>query len=127
MSILAQAFLTLVRSHFVSLMLLSVRHNCMVLDCFLTHLCNEGLGRLERGNVVSRNHDGRVLGNVAGGLLRAGLHSKAAEATEIHVLALCHRVLHAIHKTFYNALHLDSLNSGALGDLINDFCLSHNE
>ena len=43
MSVLTQAFLTLVRSHLMSLMLLSVRHNNIVLKGFLlADLVGEG-------------------------------------------------------------------------------------
>ena len=51
MSVLAQAFLTLVRSHFMSLMLLSVRHNILILKVFLADLGDESLGGLESGHL----------------------------------------------------------------------------
>ena len=91
MSVLAQAFLTLVRSHLVSLVLLSVRHSYEFLKGFLVllaHFHHEGLGRLECGNVVGGNHDRRVLGNIAGRFLRAGLDREAAEAAEIDILTI---------------------------------------
>ena len=86
MSVLTQAFLTLVRSHLMSLMLLSVRHNYIVLKGFLfAHLCNESLCGLKGGNIVSRDHDGRVLGDIPRGLLGTRLHGKASKTTEVHI------------------------------------------
>ena len=126
MSVLTQAFLTLVRSHLMSLVLLSVRHNTIVLNGFLlAHLGNERLGRFESGNVVVRDHDGRVLGNIACGLLGAGLHGKATKTTEIDVLALGEGILNAFHEAFYNALHFKALDASAFSDFIYDFSFSH--
>ena len=128
MSVLAQAFLTLVRGHLVPLMLLSVRHNIYNLKGlrFFAHLGDEGLGRLEGGNIVGGDHDGRVLGDVPGRFLRAGLHREAAEATEIDVFTIGQRVFHAFHEAFHNALHLNSFNASAFGDFVYNFSFSHN-
>ena len=127
MSVFAQAFLTLVRSHLVSLMLLSVGHNINILEVFLfADLGDESLGRLECRDVVGGDHDGRVLGNVARGLLGAGLDGKAAEATEINVLTGGQGVLHALHETFNDILHFDSFDASTLGNFIYDFSLCHN-
>jgi len=126
MSVLAQALLTLVRSHLVSLMLLSVRHNMNNLKGFLfAHFRDEGLGGLEGGHVVLRDHDGRVLGDVAGGLLGAFLNREAAKATEIDVLAAGQGVLDTFHEVFHYALHFDALHAGAFRDFIYDFSFSH--
>ena len=127
MSVLAQAFLTLVRSHFMSLMLLSVRHNYIVLKGFLfAHFRDECLGGLEGGTIVGRDHDGRVLGNVPSGLLGARLDGKATKTTEIYILTACQRVFYALHEAFYDTLHFDSFNAGAFRDFIDDFCFCHN-
>ena len=127
MSVLAQAFLTLVRGHLVPLMLLSVRHNIYNLKGFLVaHLGNERLGRLESRNVVGGDDDGGVLGDVAGGLLRTGLHGKATKSTEIDILTIRQGVLHAIHEAFHDALHFDSLDASALSDFVYNFSFSHN-
>ena len=126
MSVLTQAFLTLVRSHLMSLMLLSVRHNYKVLKGFLfAYLRDESLRGLEGGNIVGRDHDGRVLGDVASGLLGTGLHREAAEATEIDILPIGKRILHTFHETFNNTLHFDSFNACAFRDFIYDFSLCH--
>ena len=126
MSVLTQAFLTLVRSHLMSLVLLSVRHNTIVLNGFLlAHLGNERLGRFESGNVVGRDHDGRILGNVACRLLGAGLYGKATKTTEIDILTFSKGILDAFHEAFYNALHFKALDASAFSDFINDFSLSH--
>ena len=127
MSVLAQAFLTLVRSHLVSLMLLSVRHNYVILKVFeFANLGHESLGGLESRDVVGGDHDGGVLGDVTRGLLRTGLDGKATEATEIHILALGEGILHAFHEAFNNILHFDSFDASAFCDFVYDFSLCHN-
>ena len=55
-------------------------------ELFLTlHFSNKTLGRFEAGEVVSGDHDGRVLANVAGSLFSAMLHNKRTEATQIDI------------------------------------------
>jgi len=126
MSILTQAFLTLVRSHLMSLMLLSVRHNNIVLKGFLlADLGDERLGGFERGNVVSRDDDGRIFRDVASGLLGTGLHREATEATKIDVFTVGQGILDAFHEAFNDALHFKALYASAFSDFINDFSLCH--
>ena len=93
MTILAQSLLTLVSSHLVALLLLSVRHNskwCFIcLMCLLLlHLVNKALRRLESREVMSLNDQRRVLRDVTASLLRTVLHDEAAKAAEIDVLLL---------------------------------------
>ena len=126
MSVLAQALLALVRSHLVSLMLLSVRHNYYFLKVFLfANLGNESLGWLESGDVVSGDDDGGVLRDVACGLLRAGLDGKATESTEINVLAVGQGVLYTLHEAFHYTLYLYSFDAGTFGNFIDDFSFGH--
>ena len=64
MTILAQSLLTLVSSHLVALLLFSVWHNTKIfkyLNVKLLHFCNEALGRLEGGDVVSVDNQSGVL------------------------------------------------------------------
>ena len=126
MSVLTQAFLTLVRSHLVSLVLLSVRHSYKVLELVIANLGDEGLCRLESRNLVLRDHDGRVLGDIACSLLCTGLDGKAAEATEIYVLTIGQGVLYAFHEVLYYALHFDPFDTSAFSDFIYNFSLCHN-
>ena len=62
-AILAQAFFALVRRHFVAFVFFTVGHNIEILKLFL-HSLHKGLGGLERRNIVRRNHDGGVLGDI---------------------------------------------------------------
>ena len=66
MTILSQSLFTLVRSHFVALMLLSVRHNInffmVKLELFFdsevaAYLLHESLSGLERRNVVCGDYE----------------------------------------------------------------------
>ncbi len=57
MTILTQTFFTLVRGHLMSLMLLSVWHNCKILKwlvkyCLLSNLCEELAAWLECRDLV---------------------------------------------------------------------------
>ena len=90
MTILAQSLLTLVSSHLVALLLLSVWHNleCLILNDFLLfHFLNETLRGLECREVVSIDNQSRVLGNVACGLGSTVLHCECSKATQVHVKA----------------------------------------
>ena len=126
MSVLAQAFFTLVRSHLMSLMLLSVRHNYIVLKGFLlAYLCNERLCGFECGDVVCRNDNRRVLGDIASRFLSTGLHSETTEATQIDILTVGQGILDALHKALNDTLHFNTLYASALGNFIYDFSFSH--
>ncbi len=61
MTILAQSLLTLVSSHLVALLFLSVWHNTKILIIKLLHHLNKTLGGLESRNVVSINHHRYIL------------------------------------------------------------------
>ena len=128
MTVLAKTFFTLVGSHLVTLMLLSVRHNLKILEVLgfiLLHLRCEALCGLESGDVVFGNGDRRVLRDVAGNLLGALLHDEAAETTEIHVIFLGERRLDALHESLDDSLHLHFLDAGAFCDFAYDICLCH--
>ena len=96
-SVLAQAFFTLVRCHLMSLSFLTAWHNSKVLQLFLNNV-HKYLGWLECRNIVSRNSHGRVFCNVSGSLLSPVFDDEAAEATEINRIALCKRILNILHK-----------------------------
>ena len=70
------------------------RKNCLEkVAAMLFYLFHEHLGRLEGWNLVLWNDDCRVLGNVAGCLLRTGLNDEAAKSAQVNVFAVCKRVL----------------------------------
>lgn len=85
----------------------------------------EGFGGLERRNLVLRNDQSGVLGDVAGGLLSSALHYEAAEATEIHVLVLLQRFLHVLHERFYYYEDIRSVQACLFGNLGHNFCFCH--
>lgn len=62
MTILTKAFFTLVRSHFVPFVFLSVWHNRNNLLFYISfHLIHESFGRFESRNEMLRNHQRGVL------------------------------------------------------------------
>ncbi len=86
-SVLAQALFTLVRRHLMSFSLFSAWHNKRMLILFLLfHGVDENLGRLESRDVMSGDGHGRLLGDVAGGLLSPMLDDEAAETTKVNGL-----------------------------------------
>lgn len=133
MTVLAQTFLPLVRSHLMTLMLLSVRHSCkfngltLSLDPVRPYFtfAAKALGGLERGDVVCRNRNRGILRNIAGYLRGALLDDEAAEAAEIYVVLLLQRSLDALHESLDNGLYLYLLGTGAFGDLVYDICFCH--
>ena len=118
-----QAFFTLVRRHLVSFMLLSVRH--IINELFL-HFRAESLGGLECGDIVCRDGDSCLLGDIACGFLGAVLDDKAAETTEIHGFSLDYGILYRLHGGLDNCLNCCSFNAGCLCNFAYDFCFCHN-
>lgn len=79
-----------------------ILHRVVDICGLLCELLLEGVSRFEVRDIVGRNNEYCVLTDVAGGLLGALLHGEGAEATEIHVLAICETVLNGGHKLFNN-------------------------
>ena len=71
------------------------------------------------------NNNGGILGDVASCLFGTNLHDKAAEATEVYVLAMCKRILHDLHKLLDGIQYSALLNAGAFGYFVNDVGFSH--
>ena len=125
MTVLSQTFFALVRGHLVAFSFLSAGHcseklevNILVMifraSAGLFHLFHEHFGRLESGDFVLGDDDGGVLGDVAGGLLRAGLDNEAAKTAQVNVVAMCERVLDGLHEFLDGLKYYGFLNAGAL-------------
>ena len=84
------------------------------------------LARLELRNLVGGDDHGGVLGDIASELLLALYDTEGAEATEVHILTVCHIALDALHNLLDDGGHGHLLNAGLLGNLGNDFSFSHN-
>lgn len=74
---------------------------------------------------MSRNNEGSVLADVAGGLFGSLLDDEASESTEIYILAVCEAVLYHGHKLFNNGNNRSLVNAGCLCDFSRYFCFSH--
>ncbi len=129
-TVLTQALLAFVRSHLVTLMLLSVWHSCKflvkIIQALLLDFRYKGLSRFECRNVVSRNGDGRVLRYIAGYFLSALLDDERTETAEIDVLVIRQRTLNLLHESLYDGLNLYLLRTCFLSDFANDICFCHN-
>ena len=123
--VLSQAFFALVSRHLVSLVFFTVWHDIVFLVVSLFDSVHESLGRLESRNLVGWDGDGDVLADVTACLFGPRLDDEAAEASQIHVLTLCHGVLHNFHEVLNNILDCTFFNAGFAGDLSNDFCFCH--
>ena len=128
MSVLAQTFLTFVRSHFVPFVFFSVWHFKVLLDCYvrLFDFADKDLSRLEGRNVVCRDDDGRVLGDVTCSLLCAFLDNETTKTAKIDVLTLCEGSLYAIHETFNDFLGNNFFYALCFCYFVYDVCFSHN-
>ena len=116
MTVLAQSFFTLVRRHLVAFTFFSVWHDVVNYKGLLTiivsvylvdgggllHLVHEHLSGLESRNLVLGDNDDSVLADVAGGLLRTGLHDEATKSAKVNILAISQRIL-------YSALTISAL------------------
>lgn len=126
MSVLAQTLLTLVRSHLVTLVLLTVWHIYLIFKRLFLYRCDENLGRLESRDVVCRNGHSGVPGDVPCSLLGPVLDDEAAESAEIYRLSLCERVLDAVHAGLEHGLDSRLLNACCFCNLVYYVCFSHN-
>ena len=127
MTILAKTLLTLVRSHLMTLVLLSVWHNCIILNGLykLLNLTCEALSGLESRNIVLGDSDCSVLRDVTSNLSSALLDDEATKTTEIYILTLDHSALNALHECLNDSLYLDLLNASRLRNLVYDIGLCH--
>jgi len=96
-------------------------------DLFLLifNFADENLRRLERRDVVLRNHNRSVLGDVARSLLGPLLDNEAAESTKIYVLLCNQRIFDGVHERLDSLLDSYFLNSRVLGNLVYDVCFCH--
>ena len=124
-TVLAQSFFALVRCHLVAFAFLSVRHISKMLIVNYVMLIHEHLGGLESRDVVLGDDDDSVLADIAGGLLRAGLHDEAAKTTQANILAISERILNGVHEFFNSFQNRCFVNACRLSNFSNDFCFSH--
>ena len=87
MTILAKAFFTLVRSHFVPFVLFSVWHNRNNLLFYISfHLVHESFSRFECRDEVLRNNQCGVLRDVAGSFLCSFLGDETTKTSQINIV-----------------------------------------
>ena len=87
----------------------------------------ESLCRLESRDVVFRDDDGRVFGNVACSFGGTFLEDKTTKAAKINVLFIRQGFLYGFHERF-NSRQNDVLFDSGLGrDFFYDICLSHDK
>ena len=95
-------------------------------DLFLLHRVHKYLCGLESRDVVSRNGDGGMFGDIACGLLCAALDDEAAETTEINGLTGDEGTLDDLCKFLNNVKYLYFFNTGCFCNFTYDVCFSHN-
>ena len=89
-TVLTQTLLALVRSHLVTLVLLSVWHSFYYfIGLLLLNFRCKRLCRLECRNVVCRDCDSCILRDVTSNLLSTLLDDERAKTTKIYILLLC--------------------------------------
>ena len=85
----------------------------------------ENGGGLEGRDIVGRNDDCGVLGDVACSLFSPLLDDEGAEATEINVFAMSEAVLDYSHELLYDFYCGRFVDAGLLGNFVCDFCFCH--
>jgi len=92
MSVLPQAFFTLVGCHLVSFTFFPAGHiNSALFSLFywyiILHLVHKCFSRFECRNIVCRNNDSCVLGNIPAGFFSSFFYDKASKSSQIYILS----------------------------------------
>ena len=133
MTVLAQTFLPLVRSHLMTLMLLSVRHSCkfngLTLSLDPVRPYFTFAAKLLAGLNAGMSCAGIVI-VVFFEILRATfvarfLTMKLPKPRRYTLFFFLQRSLDALHESLDNGLYLYLLGTGAFGDLVYDICFCH--
>lgn len=96
------------------------------LSILFRYLFLETVGGFKCRDIVRRNYDSCVLGDVAGSLFGTGLDNERTEATEIYVFAVCKAVLDNGHELFDYGYNRSLVDAGRLCDFTRYFCFCHN-
>lgn len=97
---------------------MTVRALFVVFRCvLLLNLGHELLAGLECRDVMGRDNQCRVLGDVASGLLSTLLQDEAAEATKIDGFSVNQAFLDGCHHSFNASQYCGLVNAGLLGNL----------
>jgi hypothetical protein len=88
-------------------------------------LIDKDLGRLETGDIVLIDHDGRVTGDIPGDLFLSFLVDEASKSPDIDILAAGHRGLDNTKECLYGSRNVSLVNSGLFSDLSDNVCLGH--
>lgn len=88
-------------------------------------LIDKDLGRLEAGDIMLIDHDGRVAGDIPGDLFLSFLVDEASESPDIDILAAGHRGLDNTKECLYGSRNVGLVNSGLFSDLGDNVCLGH--
>ena len=76
----------------MSLVFFTVWHSIVILRKMfrLLNSVHEGLGRLESRDLVCRDGDGDILGDISSGFLGASLDNEATETSQIDIVSFSH-------------------------------------
>lgn len=102
------------------LLLGKLLHLLAVLD-----LAYEDLGRLEAGDIVLINDDGRIAGDVAGNFFLALFVHKAPEATHINIVPTRHGILNDGKEGLNGCGNVGLVDSSLVRDLVDNVCFRH--
>jgi hypothetical protein len=102
------------------LLLGELLHLFAVLD-----LVYKDLGRLEAGDVVLINDDGRIAGNVAGNFFLALLVYKAPETTYINIMSTRHGILNDGKEGLDGCGNIGLVDSCLVRNLVDNVCFRH--
>ncbi len=90
MPVLPQTLFTFVGSHFMSLTLLSAWHFLLIYRDNLFNVCfnlvHKGFCRFKRRDIMGRNDECGILGNIPGRFLCPFLNNETTESSQVNVL-----------------------------------------
>ncbi len=95
------------------------------MQILLRHSLHKFLAGLEVGQIVCRNYQRSILGNITSSLLCTVLQTKCAETTKIYILLLNQRILDNFHRSNYNILYGGLICTSLLCNGTNQFCFCH--
>jgi hypothetical protein len=111
----------------MSLVFFTVWHSIVILRKMfkLLNSVHESLSGLEGRNLVGRDGDGDVLGDISSGFFSTRLDDETAKTSQINIVTFGHGGFHHFHEVLDYRLDSTFLDSSLTGDFGYDFCFGH--
>ena len=124
MPVLPQTLFAFVGSHLMSFSFFTAWHGKLLLNVRL-NFCDKRFCRFKGRNIMCRDYDGCILGNIPCSFLCPFLNYEAPETSQIYVITGNHRMFYSFHQCFNSLLDRHLFYTSILGNFINNVCFSH--